>query len=73
MNEDWGLCRDCKWWQIEPDAGVKSTTLGLCIDEDLRRFDLGVSGYSGCNRFIADESARARGSGGSPPTARPTR
>ena len=36
----WGLCRDCKWWQIELDANVKNSTLGLCIDEKLQPFRL---------------------------------
>ena len=26
-----GLCKDCKWWQIEPKAAVKNLTMGLCI------------------------------------------
>ena len=25
---EWGLCRDCKWWQIEPDAHVELQTVG---------------------------------------------
>ena len=48
---EWGLCKDCKWWQIEPNASIANGTMGLCIDEDLIRFRLRVSGNSGCNRF----------------------
>jgi hypothetical protein len=33
MADDWGLCMDCKWWQIEPAAKIEQRTLGLCIDE----------------------------------------
>jgi hypothetical protein len=73
MSGEWGLCEDCKWWQIEPEASVEPTTMGLCIDEDLQQFTLRVSGDSGCNRFVPGEPARAKGSGASPPTAKPTR
>jgi hypothetical protein len=73
MSKEWGLCQDCKWWQVEPDAKVVARTLGLCIDEDLQRFVLRVSGDSGCNRFMPGEPARAAGSSGAPPTAKPTR
>jgi hypothetical protein len=51
MSNQWGLCKDCKWWQIEPEAAVENLTLGLCIDEDLQPFVVRVSGNSGCNRF----------------------
>jgi hypothetical protein len=73
MAEDWGLCMDCKWWQIEPAVTIEPHTLGLCIDEDLQPFLVRVSGDSGCNRFVAGEPARARGSSAAPPTAQPTR
>jgi len=73
MNEDWGLCKDCKWWQIEPDAAVAERTLGMCIDEDLQPFQLLVSGNSGCNHFMEGEPARAKGSSAQPPTAEPVR
>lgn len=72
-DSEWGLCKDCKWWQLEPDAAVEAQTLGLCIDEDLQEFRLRVSGDSGCNRFMAGKPARAKGSGAAPPTAKPTR
>jgi hypothetical protein len=70
---DWGLCKDCRWWQIEPDATITNTTCGLCIDEDLQPYLLRVSGDSGCNHFMEGTPARAEGSGASPPTAKPTR
>ena len=56
-ESQWGLCKDCKWWQIEPEAGVENLTLGLCIDEDLQRFRLRVSGNSGCSRFLPGKPA----------------
>jgi hypothetical protein len=73
MSDEWGLCKDCKWWQIEPKANPAATTVGLCIDEDLQRFKLRVSGNSGCNRFVSGKPAHAEGSGGRPPTAKATR
>ncbi len=72
-KNDWGECKDCKWWQIEPDAVVANLTMGLCIDEELQPFLLRVSGNSGCNRFMPGEVARAEGSSVAPPTAKPTR
>jgi hypothetical protein len=73
MMETWGLCYQCQWWQIEPDATIADTTKGLCIDEDLQTYKLLVSGDSGCNRFMEGTPARAKGSSTHPPTASPTR
>jgi len=73
MNDQWSLCKDCKWWPIEPKVAVENLTLGLCIDEDLQPYTLRVSGNSGCNRFMERKPARAKGSSGQPPTAKPKR
>jgi hypothetical protein len=73
MKKNWGVCKNCKWWQIEPDASVANTTTGLCIDEDMQPFKLLVSGNSGCNHFKDGEPARAKGSSGHPPKAAPVR
>lgn len=70
---NWGLCKDCQWWQIEPEASVANTTMGVCIEERLQPFQLRVSGNSGCNRHAAGQPARAEGSGAAPPTAKPQR
>ncbi len=72
-EKQWGECKDCKWWQIEPDAAVENLTMGLCIEEKLQPFLLRVSGNSGCNRFLPGKVARAEGSSSAPPTAEPTR
>ena len=56
-KSEWGFCKDCKWWQIEPDANIANTVLGLCIDEDLQEYRLRVSGNSGCNRFMEGRPA----------------
>jgi hypothetical protein len=66
---DWGLCKDCEWWQVEPDASLSNTTMGLCRVDDLQPFQLRVSGNSGCNQFSAGQPARAEGSGAAPPVA----
>jgi hypothetical protein len=70
---DWGLCKDCKWWQIEPGAAVADRTMGLCIDEKLQPFLVRISGNSGCNRFMQGEPARATGSAACPPLAKAMR
>ena len=49
---DWGLCKDCQWWQIDPGATVADNTLGLCTEEAIQPFQLRVSGHSGCNRVV---------------------
>jgi hypothetical protein len=74
MSEsEWGLCKDCKWWQIEPGASLANTTMGQCIEEDLQEFQLRVSGISGCNRFMPGKPAHAAGSSAAPPVAEPQR
>ncbi|HUA33272.1 MAG TPA: hypothetical protein VMA09_06685 [Candidatus Binataceae bacterium] len=73
MADEWGLCKECKWWQIEPAATLRASTLGLCIEEKLQRFRFRVSGSSGCNRFMSGKPARAKGSASAPPTAPPKR
>jgi hypothetical protein len=73
MENNWGFCKECKWWQIEPAATVRASTLGLCIEEKLQHFRLRVSGNSGCNRFMSGKPAHAKGSASGPPTAQPER
>lgn len=74
MNtQNWGECMNCQWWQIEPDASIAEETMGLCIEEHLRDFQLRVAGDSGCNRFMAGEPARQKGSSERPPVAEPQR
>jgi hypothetical protein len=70
---EWGLCKDCKWWQIEPGAPVSDHTMGMCIDEDIYPFLIRISGNGGCNRFVDGAPAVAKGSSDAPPTATPTR
>jgi hypothetical protein len=69
----WGLCKDCKWWQIEPDASVAAGTIGMCIDDDLMPYLIRISGNGGCNHFMEGTPARATGSSDQPPTAKASR
>ena len=48
---DWGLCKDCHWWQIDPGAKSADHTMGVCTEEEMQPFRLRVSGHSGCNRY----------------------
>jgi hypothetical protein len=73
MAASWGLCKKCKWFQIEPGVVPESLTIGLCIDERLQPFLLRISGNSGCNRFIEGKPSYARGSSAAPPAATPQR
>jgi hypothetical protein len=73
MSESWGLCKNCKWLQIEPGASPENLTLGLCIEEQLQPFLLRVSGNSGCNRFIEGKPSHGTGSSAAPPTAKAER
>ncbi|MBA2113105.1 hypothetical protein [Bremerella alba] len=73
MSEQWGLCKDCKWWQIEPDAVIEDPTCGYCIEQDLQPFHLRITGNGGCNRFMSGKPARAEGSSEKPPAAVPQR
>ncbi len=68
-DHEWGLCKDCEYWQIEPKAKVADGTLGLCVHDELEHFQLRVSGQSGCNHFKAGEPRRAEGSSEAPPHA----
>ena len=73
MSENWGVCKECEWWQIDPQASVEDLTMGFCIDNDLVSYQIRVSGNSGCNRFLEGKPARAEGSSGRPPTSKPQR
>ena len=33
-DSEWGPCRDCKWWQIEPDAVIADPDSGIYVDPD---------------------------------------
>lgn len=70
-DQNWGLCKECEWWQIEPKASVGNQTMGECIEKKLQPFTLRVSGNGGCSRFQKGKPARAAGSSEKPPIAKP--
>ena len=70
---DWGMCKECQWWQIDPEASLTNTTMGVCIEEALQPFRLRVSGNSGCNHYTPGTPTHAAGSSAAPPTAEPPR
>jgi hypothetical protein len=70
---DWGMCKACQWWQIDPEAHMANTTMGLCIEDARQPFRLRVSGNSGCTHYTPGEPTHAVGSSAAPPTAEPQR
>lgn len=68
VPDGWGLCKACKWWQIEPDAEVQDLTLGVCIERELKGYQLRISGLGGCNRFQAGKVTSCKGASDTPPT-----
>jgi len=66
-EHEWGFCKACQWWQLEPGARAGDRTLGHCIHEELEPYNLRVSGLSGCNHFMHGKPARAAGSSEAPP------
>jgi hypothetical protein len=72
-GSDWGMCKDCQWWQIDPEAHVANTTMGVCIEDALQPFRLRVSGNSGCHHYTPGQPTHAVGSSAAPPTAAPQR
>ena len=50
-------CGCCRWWQS--DRNAHQDHVGLCLHEELARFQLQVSDDSGCNRFEPAEVTAA--------------
>ncbi|HRI37237.1 MAG TPA: hypothetical protein PLO50_01645 [Nitrospira sp.] len=70
---EWGACKHCQWWQIEPEARITDNTVGYCIEETLQPYRLSITGNGGCNRYGSGTPARGDGSSRQPPEAVPTR
>ena len=70
---NWGMCKQCQWWQIEPEASSSDTTMGVCTEHALQPFRLRVSGNSGCTRYTPGKPTHAAGSSAAPPIAAPRR
>jgi hypothetical protein len=56
MADDWGLCMDCKWWQIEPEVKIEPRTLDSALTRTCSRISCACPGDSGCNHFMAGEA-----------------
>jgi|GEM_PF-2032679 len=67
MNDNWGLCRACRWWQIEPDAAINEKTIGRCVEEHLVELQLSIMGHCGCSHFVEGRPLRVEGSSEQPP------
>ncbi|HLT31797.1 MAG TPA: hypothetical protein VK013_17300 [Myxococcaceae bacterium] len=52
-QENWGRCRDCRYFAKGSQNAGASSSVGRCQQEDLRAFDLAVSPESGCNAWEA--------------------
>jgi hypothetical protein len=66
-NENWGECKGCKYFEIEPGAKAEDKTMGLCTVQELEPYRLRVSGASGCMLFEHGEVAHAEGASEAPP------
>jgi hypothetical protein len=66
-DKTWGPCKTCKMWQIEPNDEIAGETVGVCIAEKLNKYQLRVSGDSGCNVYKEGEVKRRERSSETPP------
>lgn len=46
-SENWGECKGCKYFEVEPDAKAEDYTMGLCTVPESEPYRLRVSGVSG--------------------------
>ena len=53
MNDHWGHCKNCKWWDVESTEAAAREPIGYCMEEDLQPFHLRVTSSSGCNCFVS--------------------
>ena len=61
MCETWGRCKECMYWQIEPDAEISASSLGTCGESKLAPFQLSVKGGCGCVAFMPGLPERRAG------------
>jgi hypothetical protein len=66
-SQNWGECKGCKYFEVEPDAKVGDRTMGLCVVQELESYRLRVSGNSGCTLFEHGKVAHAKGASEAPP------
>ena len=61
-KSNWGQCKSCKMWQVEPDAQLSEDTYGLCAAHKLQSYQLRISGGGGCNIYKEGRPNRVKGS-----------
>ncbi len=60
---NWGNCRHCQSWQIEPEQVVQTLTIGRCNDDYLKKHTLTVTADCGCSRFVEGQPQSLTGEG----------
>lgn len=68
-GQNWGECKSCRHFEIEPAATPANNTMGLCIVNDHEPHHLRVSGSCGCDLFANGQAAHAPGASHVPPDA----
>ena len=66
-NTNWGECKGCRHFEVEPGAMASAQTMGLCIVHEHELHQLRVSGACGCTQFTQGEVAHAEGASDVPP------
>jgi hypothetical protein len=51
-DNHWGNCKGCRYFASH-HPNPEDTEVARCMEPDLRKFDLQVSGMSGCSEFEA--------------------
>lgn len=68
-NANWGECKGCRHFEVEPGVAAEANTMGLCIVHEHEIHQLRVSGACGCSQFAQGEAAHAEGASAVPPHA----
>ncbi|WP_435020000.1 hypothetical protein TA3x_001591 [Tundrisphaera sp. TA3] len=66
-NQNWGECKSCRHFEIEPAASAAANTMGLCIVHEHEMQHLRVSGSCGCDLHADGQAAHAKGASRVPP------
>ena len=49
-DKNWGNCKGCRYFNSH-NAQPDETEVAQCMEPELRKFELQVTGMSGCNEF----------------------
>ena len=66
-NSNWGECKACRHFEVEPGVAPEPNTMGLCIVHEHEVHKLRVSGACGCSQFNEGDAAHAEGASEAPP------